>query len=370
MADSGKKLCFVLGNYWGQCMGGAELQARYLEQEALRQGWSTHYCFLSNGNDYKNHSETSLYPILQKKFWSKLGNIKYPYAGRLLQVLKQIKPGVIYQRTGFSFTGIAANYAGNNNCRFIFHIAHDEDTKSLAMPWKRPYLIPELSLMRSGIRKADLVIAQTRFQAEELMNNYGRQALLIPNGHPVPTDCAKPVDKISVLWIANWKTIKQPELFVKLAEKLGNRQDVRLVMLGRTGSYFELARRALDNQIEVMGELSNEEVNELLAGSHILVNTSWQEGFSNTFIQAWMRRVPVVSLRVDPDKVLQQEKIGFCSGSFEKLVEDTTLLITDHQLRESMGLKAREYAIKHHSLDNMRQVIEECNRLLETDHAE
>jgi glycosyltransferase involved in cell wall biosynthesis len=96
----------------------------------------------------------------------------------------------------------------------------------------------------------------------------------------------------------------------------------------------------------------------MLSQGHILVNTSKQEGFSNTFIQAWMRKVPVVSLQVDPDSVLEKEGIGFCSGSFDQLVKDTQKLITDDKLRNEMGERARAYAIKNHSLKNMDKILD------------
>ncbi|MFW8602216.1 glycosyltransferase family 4 protein [Desulfobacterota bacterium M19] len=366
LADAEKKLCFVLDSYWGQCMGGAELQACYLEQEALRQGWSTHYCFLSNGSDFENCSATTLHPILQKKFWSKLGSIKYPYVKKMLQILHGIKPDIIYQRCGLSFTGIAAYYAKKNNCKLIFHIAHDRDVHITSCPKLHPWLVPEKKMMQYGIRNAAMIIAQTHYQAEQLTKNYGRSAVVISNGHPVPDDCRKvSLSPIKVLWIANWKPVKQPEVFFHLVEALGTEDNVHFVMLGRTAGYEQLIKKAKAFGIEVRGEVSMDKVNELLADSHILVNTSRQEGFSNTFIQAWMRRVPVVSLQVDPDNILRQEKIGFCSGSFEKLVEDTNRLINGHHLRDSMGHRAREYAVKHHSLNNIRQVIEVCNRLRE-----
>ncbi len=352
-------------------MGGAELQARYLEEEALRQGWNTHYCFLSNGNHIENRNGTLLHPIQHKKIWLKLGNIKYPYIKKMLHLLHEIKPDIIYQRCGLSFTGIAAYYAKKNNCKFIFHIAHDRDVQITSYPRRRPWLVPENKLMQYGIRNAEMIIAQTHYQAEQLTKNYGRNAVVIPNGHPVPDDCRKAASPIRVLWVANWKPMKQPEIFVRLAEKLGHRKDIRLVMLGRTADrYAELIQKARGNHIEVMGEIPNEQVNELLTDSHILVNTSRQEGFSNTFIQAWMRRVPVVSLQVDPDNILQREEIGFCSGSVEKLVEDTNRLLVDHRLRNSMGHKARAYAVKHYSLGNMRQVIRVFDGLLAVNCAE
>jgi glycosyltransferase involved in cell wall biosynthesis len=357
MADTGKKLVFILGSYWEQCQGGAELQAHYLALEAQRQRWCTHYIFLSNNDKYRNDTKTILYPIIKKNLWNKLGNIKYPYAGNLLRALNRLKPDVIYQRSGMAFTGIAAYYAQKNNCRFIFHAAKEDDVQPVAVPWKRFYLIPEFKLMQYGIRKAGIIIAQTQMQAKKIAENYGKTAMVIPNGHPVPKDCKKSRAEIIILWIGNWKPVKQPEIFVKLAEKIGFMGKLHFIMVGRKNNYDELVVKARRNNIEVMGEIPNDKVNELLENAHILVNTSKHEGFSNTFIQAWMRRVPVISLNADPDAILKRKEIGYCSGSFIKLVQDTERLISDNAERENMGARAREYAIKNYSWDNMDKIL-------------
>ena len=362
MVEKRKKLAFILGSYWGQCQGGAELQAHYLAQEAQLRRWCTHYYFLSNKDKYKNDTKTILHPIPKKNIWNKLGNIKYPYAGILLRALNRLNPDVIYQRSGMAFTGVAAYYAQKNNCRFIFHVAKEEDVQPLVIPWKRFYLMPELKLMQYGIRKADIIIAQTYMQAKQLAENYGKTAVVIPNGHPVPQDCKKDKAEIIILWIGNWKTVKRPEIFVRLVEKIGFLKKIRFIMLGRTDKYDDLVIKARNNNIEVLGEIPNDKVNKLLETAHILINTSAQEGFSNTFIQAWMRRVPVISLQVDPDAILKNKGIGCCSGNFLKLVQDTIRLITDNVEREHMGAIAREYAIKNHSLDNMNKIL----RLIES----
>ena len=365
MSDLKKRLSFVLGNYWGQCQGGAELQAFYIEQEALRMGWTTDCCFLSNSNPIEANYTSTLRPIVQKKIWNKLANIKYPYAIDYFLALKKMKPDIIYQRAAFSVTGVAAYFAIHHKCKFIFHIASDGDIENIRLPWAHPHKIPEIMLMKFGIRKADQIIAQTKFQADQLKKNYNRNAIVIPNGHPIPEDRIKSQDKISVLWIANWKMVKQPEIFIDLVKQLQEMRNVRFIMLGRTDRYDDLVAKARENSVEVMGEVPHDQVNILLSHAHILVNTSQQEGFSNTFIQAWMRGVPVVSLQVDPDDILKNEKIGFCSGSFDQLVTDTRRIIEDKEMRECMGIRARKYAVKNHSLDNIKKITELFSELLD-----
>lgn len=361
VTQKGKKLLFVLGSYFEQSQGGAELQAYFLAHEALRQNWQTHYTFLSSEKLYKNSLCLKLHPIIIKRFINKLG-IKYPYFLQLNHIIRNVNPDIIYQRCGHSFTGIAANYAKKNNCKLVFHIAHDSDVKQPNTPWLKPWLIPEYKIMQFGIKNADTIIAQTQFQADQLKENYGRHAIIIPNGHPVPDDTEKSNDPITILWIANWKPVKQPEIFIQLVKELACNKDIKFMMIGRTDRYDALVAQAHQLNIEVMGEISNERVNELLCQSHILINTSQQEGFSNTFIQAWMRRVPVLSLQVDPDDTINKNQIGYCSGTLSQLIKDTQKLITDHGLRCTMGNKARQYAIKHHSLDNIDKILKVMTR--------
>lgn len=359
MVTSEKRLMFLLEHYWEQRRGGAELQSYYLESAALRLGLTTYYCFLSNGNFIEKKHDTIICPIPKKYIWSKLNSIQYPYALVVYQALKKIKPDVIYQRCASALTGIAALYAKKNICQLTFHIASDMDVGQTSIPWEKPWLVPEYKLKQYGIKNADTIIVQTQFQAEQLIKNYDRKAIVIPNGHPVPEDCIKTDGQIKVLWVNNWKAVKQPEVFVKLVEAIGREENIRFVMIGRTGRYFDLVELAKKNNIEVMGEISNDQVNNLLSQSHILVNTSWHEGFSNTFIQAWLRRVPVVSLQVDPDNIIQNKQIGLCSsGNFLELVKNTKKLIKDDKLRNTMGDKARKHAIKHHSLKNIDKIIE------------
>ncbi len=153
------------------------------------------------------------------------------------------------------------------------------------------------------------------------------------------------------------QTAKQPEIFIRLAEKIGQHRDVSFEMIGRinAGNWHQQINAAMakTDRLNYVGELSHEEVNQKFCEGHILVNTSHFEGFPNTFIEAWMRRVPVVSLNIDPDHIIERNKIGLVSKTFDRLCEDLLYLIEHNGIREKMGMDAYHYAHANHSAEKM-----------------
>jgi glycosyltransferase involved in cell wall biosynthesis len=124
----------------------------------------------------------------------------------------------------------------------------------------------------------------------------------------------------------------------------------------------QLAAIAATPNVDYRGALSQSAVNSLLEETDLLVNTSDHEGFSNTFIQAWMRRVPVVSLRVDPDRLLSRGGLGaVAGGDEEQLYESVASLLQDPDRCAAIGARARRYALEHHAESN----IETLARLLD-----
>jgi glycosyltransferase involved in cell wall biosynthesis len=290
----------------------------------------------------------------------------------LYRALREIRPEVIYQRVGCGYTGIAAYYARRNGARLIWHVAHDTDvTPGNSLLYGRNVLqyFIEKHCIEYGLRRADSIVVQTERQAEHLAHYYRRKAdAIVPNFHPEPSETIDKQGPPLVVWVANLKPWKQPEVFIRLAARLSDLTGVRFTMVGAMQGGPKAWREQLLREIhkatnlDYIGAKTQREVNELLARAHVLVNTSVQEGYPNTFIQAWQREVPVVSLTVNPDGVLDRQGVGICAGSERRLEEAVRLLLEDPALRNEYGVRAREYAARRHSLRNTHALA----RLIET----
>jgi glycosyltransferase involved in cell wall biosynthesis len=72
--------------------------------------------------------------------------------------------------------------------------------------------------------------------------------------------------------------------------------------------------------------------------------------------------VPVVSLSVDPDGVLAHGKMGIAAENPGALASAVRALITDPARRGEYGERARRYALREHSLANIKAL----QRLIDT----
>ena len=115
-----------------------------------------------------------------------------------------------------------------------------------------------------------------------------------------------------VLWVGSMAEVKQPELFVKLAEAI---PEARFQMIGGHSGNQELydwmkAAAGRISNLEFLGVVPFDEIDEYFGRASILVNTSMFEGFPNAFIQAWMHYVPVVSLNAGSDGLICENGLG------------------------------------------------------------
>jgi glycosyltransferase involved in cell wall biosynthesis len=358
------KICIVNPFEHG---GGAEYQISLLIEALLADGGhEVHY--LTHFIDQR--ARTRHYRVTVVGSGGPVPRLGYIMdAWSLYRALRHINPDVIYQRVACAYTGLCALYSLRESTPLIWHVAHDSDVApGLLEPVRNiPRQRVEKWAVGYGARNATGIVVQTRHQADLLQQNYGRKAdAVIANFHPPADEALDKTGPLTVIWIANLKQWKQPGVFVRLAESFRERSAIRFVMVGApaaaTGNqaWRDALMRSIEAaaNLEYLGEKTQAEVNELLARSHIFVNTSAHEGFPNTFIQSWLRGVAVVSLSVDPDGVLEREGVGIAAHTEAGLHEAVRRLVDDPDALAAYSDRGREHARRHHSLGNSRRLVE------------
>jgi glycosyltransferase involved in cell wall biosynthesis len=358
-----RRVCVLLPSHWEKLIGGAEYQAKLLVDHLVESG-SYDVFYLARFVDPE--FSPSGYKILRVQGPEGLRRFGYFFdAFSLLGLLREIRPDVIYQRVACAYTGLAAYYAKRHGCRMVWHIASEKD---VTPPTRFEHVLAphkgvEAAFTAYGIRNASHIIAQTADQKRLLETYYRRRpAAIVRNFHPQPLDAPTKWATPTVLWIGNFKCIKRPDVFIGLAGELSTLDEVQMLMIGERSAdsawQAELDERISKiTRLRHLGAMTQEDVNAHLARAHILVNTSDYEGFSNTFIQAWMRNVAVVSLNVNPDGVFDADRMGTCArGRQKSLADSVRRLIRNACARKVMIDRAREEAQKLYSTGNIEQI--------------
>lgn len=369
------RLCVVTPVHWKAFMGGAQYQVKCLLDHLLTlDRYEIDYVARRAPDDL----ELDGYRLHRIGRGNRKPRFGYASdAPELYCLLRRLRPDVIYQRVGCAYTGIAALYARRHGARLVWHASSDADlARNKRIGRKnvvRQYL--EDSLLSYGIRNAHHVVVQTQHQAQMLSANYSRDSrAIIGNFHPLPTDAGSGRADGRILWIANLKRLKQPEVFVRLANNLKDLPTAQFVVIGASAAgdgdtrWTEalLEQMGKTPNLRYLGEVSQDEVNAQLVGATALVNTSLYEGFPNTFIQAWLRGVPVVSLAVNPDGVLDRAAVGIHAENETQLAQATRRLLEDRAFRDRLARNAREYAQEFHSMKNAQRLAEVLDETLDS----
>lgn len=355
------KVCFVGFYAWplfrrGQAgeFGGAEVQLYSLARELARDsGFRVDFIVRDENGGSETIDGVAVHklPLLQNPG---LGR-RLTYATGLWRLVRTIDPDVVVQRAAGSQTGLLGLYCSLNRKRFVYMIAHDADLERKKPAWVSGNVAWQT--YRLGLRLADRVIVQHEPQKQRLLDNYGITGIVRPCALEA-CDALPSGERRNILWVARCERIKQPEMFISLAQAFPQEPFVMVCPPAASGpAYFESVR---DHALKLRNMTFVEHVPFLEIGAYfraarLFVNTAVQEGFPNTFVQAWMHGVPVVSLSVDPGGVMARHGLGISSdGSREALETAVSSLLTDRPLRERLSRNAFAYAHEHH--DIRRQV--------------
>ena len=273
----------------------------------------------------------------------------HPRASKLVGALSSADADVYYQSPAGVNTGFTAWFTQMMGRQFIFRVASDSDCEK---EHPRIRFLRDRMLFDFGLKRAHLVAAQTEYQARLLRDNHGIVSPVVNMVVELPQRAAKPVEKdIDVLWLSNLRSLKRPELALELARQL---PDVKFTVAGGPmpggQTYFDdvAAAAARLPNVTMLGAVRYAETGALIDRAKIFLNTSSIEGFPNTFLQSWIRGVPVVSF-FDPDGLVNRLQLGRIARTIDEMREAVRGLVDIPAYRDNIGRRAREYAQREYT---------------------
>jgi glycosyltransferase involved in cell wall biosynthesis len=131
-----------------------------------------------------------------------------------------------------------------------------------------------------------------------------------------------------------------------------------MVMNNSDAAIYEKIMADLPGNVKVIEQVPIHEIETLFRHAACYLSTSRYEGFPNAFLQAAKYSVPVVSLSVDPNKMLTEHGGGvFACDDFPAMVQSIHHLWTDETARIALGAKAEAYVRQFHDLDRSLDVL-------------
>ena len=246
--------------------------------------------------------------------------------------------------------GLVALFCRSFRRRFVFRTASDTDCdrSGLLVRFAR-----DRWLYAYGLRRANAILVQSASQAETLARNYGLAGRVA--GMLVETPLPVAVRDIDVLWVSNIRREKRPDRVLELAGRL---PEVKVHMVGGSlpgeeALYLDIRLTATATaNVSFHGRLSYWDANELYGRAKLLVNTSDVEGFPNSYLQAWIRGVPVVTL-IDPDGVIEREGLGVAAGSAAQIPSAISHLLSNPAAWKAASDRCRAFMAREYGEDRV-----------------
>jgi glycosyltransferase involved in cell wall biosynthesis len=356
--DKKIKICFVQPFACGLFnpeadlkFGGAEVQMYLIAKELARDGnFDVNFIVLDIGQKSGEvYERVKLFKAYRRgRSWLNL--IIAPL--KLISVLRKINPEIVVCRAAGAEVGLAAIYAKLFRKKFIYSFAHDKDVDGSFFSGLRG------KFFKFGFDRADRLVAQTFFQAEEFKKRYGKKAAkleIIKNSLEIKESADPPSDqKKTILWVGSSAPLKRPEIFLDLAVDFPQEKFVMIITKSKLGLdlWDKIAARSKNiPNLKFEEKIPFAERDGYYAKAKVFISTAAAEGFANVFLEAANAWTPILSLKVDPDGFIDEFKAGFVAGGNYKIMKDRLAeLLGDENLRRQMGENAYRYLKKEHDI--------------------
>ena len=367
------KICFVMPWHISERGGGAEVQANYLSIELAQRGFKVSYVCQTINKNKINTVETIASVDIH---WLKASG-RFPLLdqNKYATPLKTIRPDYVLQRLSSNVTYVLGKYSSKHDCKFIWFCTDNKNPFSgfYTSNFKKRYTMKSLGIMKyvifllnnklmdyyrnKGMSKVDIAFTQNDFQKTHLKRNFNLESNKMISGHPEPNTSMtiqQRFESQTILWCANFGPHKRPELFLELARHMLH-TSFKFIMVGghSDAGYVNTLLKDKPANVTTTGQLSFDDALTYFDKASVFVSTSISEGFSNTYIQSWLRGVPVIAFGADTDNIIKNNKLGFDVESISDAVSKLETLLANFESYKMMSDDSCNYGNKNHSIKKM-----------------
>ena len=262
------------------------------------------------------------------------------------QFLASEQPDWLYWRGAEHWLGPVVELSRLARVRTIFAVAFDADLQPRRALARRRQLWP---LFAWGLRRIDRIFVQYEDQLSMVPTQWRSKAFVVPSIANERDSFKTHSDREPVVaWVGVLRKPKRPDVLVNIIKEVPS---VSFVVCGGpsshrsppgySGGIIEELRK-LPN-VRYLGAVHPEVAQQAIGDAAVLLSTSDEEGFPNTFLEAWAMGTPVVSVKIDPDSIIERSRLGKVSATVGGAIEDIEALLASTEHRDEIGTRAREY---------------------------
>lgn len=326
--------------------GGAEVQLFNLAQ-SIKNKYEVSF-IVGNFGQKKQEIYNNVKVFKSVRLGSKYGLFK-KIKSVLIQlfVMRESNADIYIKRAAGPEVGIIALYCMLFRKKFVYMTAGEIDCSG---EYRRKNKFLGL-LYEFGLKHADTLITQSKDHQRLLKDTYGLESFILNTGYNIPKSGSG--SKEYILWVARLDKCKQPEIFLDLAKMFPEESFVMIAPASSDLAYAQkIQRKAKDvRNMQFISGVPFFKIDEYFKNAKIFINTSHYEGFPNTFVQAAMHGIPIVSLNVNPDLIFEKNNIGYYANNNPNvLAGKVKLLINEKNIYNKISANAHTYAVENHDL--------------------
>lgn len=326
-------------------IGGMEVQQTLLARALARHGYDVSMVVADFGQpDGASWDGVRTLRAFRRSAGLPVLRFIHPRWTKTWAALKRANAQIYYVSGAGMLLGLTAMFARSQERKLVFRVASttDCDPATLRVRYWR-----DRKLFEYGLRRTDVILAQTLEQKQRLTQYYGCESRVVPSmvatARRWPAYSERDID---VLWVGNIRALKRPRLLLDLARRMPDR---RFVMAG--GPYpgsqtlFEEIRREAGTlpNVEFRGTVPFHEMHTLYERARVLAGTSEIEGFPNIYLQAWSHGAPVVAY-LDPEELIRHHALGHVAANQDEMAQSILALLSDESRWLEASRRCREYA--------------------------